>query len=256
MARISTLFAAAVLFCAPCPAGTAAERPTLVVGFSEFPPSIYTDEQGHAQGRLAEITRQVLQQAGYQASFRSLPNARLFAALKDGSVSLWAGAAGKPELAAHTLESRHSVAEINLHLYHRPDTPAPNLPEDLTGQGVIMIAGYDYWPNINRILDDPKYRIRLHRTASHLSGLRMLQHHRANFLLGYQRPVEHARQQLGIAPLPSVLIKRVPIRFIISRYVPESEALRDALDRAYEQLLVAIPGWPREPRARPTTVSH
>jgi len=250
LASIPRFFAVAVFFYAPCSLGTAAERPVLAVGFSEFPPAIYVDDQGQAQGQLAEVTRQVLHQAGYQASFRPLPSARLFASLKGGSITLWPGAAGKPELAAHTLETRHSVAEIKLYLYHRQGTSTPKLPEDLAGRGVIMIGGYDYWPQINQVLDDPHYAIRLHRTANHLSGLRMLQHHRADFLLGYQRPVEHARQQLGLAPLPSILIERVPIRFIISRYAPDSEGLRDALDRAYEQLLVEIPGWPDRTKAQ------
>ena len=219
-------------------------RPALAVGFSEFPPAIYSDAQGTAQGPLAEATRQLLHQAGYQPSFRSLPTARLYAALKDGTITLWAGAGGKPGLAAHTLETRHALAEIRLNIYHRPDTPAPRLPDGLAGQGVIMVGGYDYWERINQILENPQYSIRLLHTASHLSGLRMLEHRRADYLLGYQIPTEHARQQLGIEPLPSITLERVPIHFIISRYAPDSEALRDALDRAHEQLLVAVPGWP------------
>lgn len=258
MARLFTLLIAVLLAAHCSAASTADERPTLVVGFSEFPPTIYSDEQGQAHGPFADITRRVLRQAGYQASFRSLPRARLFASLQDGSVDLWLGSAGKPELAAHTLETRHQVTEVELHLYYRHDSPAPSLPDDLAGHGVIMLGGYGYWPQINEILEDPDLAIRLHRTGSHLSGLRMLQHRRAEFLLGYQMPVEHAQRQLGIAPLPSTLIERLPICFIISRYTPDSEALRDALDLAYEQLLVAIPGWPLrgDIEAQPAAAGH
>ncbi|WP_312301478.1 transporter substrate-binding domain-containing protein [Stutzerimonas nitrititolerans] len=242
-----TLFAA-LLFSAPCLAGSAVdERPTLTVGFSEFPPAIYSDAQGQAHGRLAEVTRRVLRQAGYQVSFRALPSARLYAGLKDGSIDLWPGAGGKPELAAHTLETRRSLSEVKLNLFHRHDTPPPSLSDglaELTGRGVILIGGYDYWPRINRILNDPQHAIRLHHTASHLSGLRMLEHQRGDYLLGYEMPTEHARRQLDMAPLPSITIERVPIRFVISRYAPGSETLRDALDQAYEELMVAIPGWP------------
>lgn len=253
---------AALLCCAPCLAGSAAdERPTLTVGFSEFPPAIYGDAQGQAQGRVVDVTRRVLQQAGYRASFRALPSARLYAGLKDGSIDLWPGAAGKPELAAHTLETRHSLTEIRLKLYHRHDTPAPSLSTglaELKERGVILIGGYDYWPHINRILNDPQHAIRLHHTASHLSGLRMLEHQRADFLLGYEMPVEHARQQLAMEPLPSITIERVPVRFVISRYAPDSEALRDALDQAYEELMVAIPGWPLhgDTEAQPAAASR
>ena len=244
MTRIALLLTA-VFLCSPSLADRATQaRPTLVVGFTEFPPAIYSDAQGIAHGPLAEATRELLHQAGYQASFRSLPTARLYAALKNGSITLWAGPGGKPSLAAHTLETRHAIAEIKLNLYHRPDTPAPLLPDSLAGRGVIMVGGYDYWERINRLLQNPQYAIRLLHTASHLSGLRMLEQRRADFLLGYQIPTEHAREQLGIGPLPSITLERVPIHFIISRYAPASETLLAALDRAHEQLLVTTPGWP------------
>lgn len=245
LTRIALLLTA-ISLCSHSLADSATQvRPPLVVGFTEFPPAIYSDAQGVAHGPLAEATRELLRKAGYQASFRSLPTARLYAALKNGSITLWAGAGGKPGLAAHTLETRHPLAEIRLQIYHRPETPVPRLPEGLAGQGVIMVGGYDYWERINRVLENPQYSIRLHHTASHLSGLRMLEQRRADFLLGYRIPTEHARRQLGIEPLPSITLERVPIRFIVSRYAPDAEALRDALDRAHEQLMVATPGWPK-----------
>lgn len=211
----------------------------LTVGYYEFPPAIYSDPQQRARGPVAELTRRVLRRAGYRARFRSLPSARLYAGLKSGSVDLWAGAPGKPELAVHTLESRHTLGRIHLNLYYRPDTPPPRIPEDLAGQGVILISGYSYWPEIIDMLQDPALGVRVVHTSNHESALQMLRYRRANYVLDYQAPVSQARQRLRLGELPFLPISEVPIHFIVSRYAADSEAVLAALDRAYDELRAA-----------------
>ncbi|WP_338052459.1 substrate-binding periplasmic protein [Stutzerimonas marianensis] len=212
---------------------------SLTVGYYDFPPAIYSDTAGQARGPLVDLTRAVIERAGYAASFRALPSARLYAGLRDGSIDVWPGAPGKPELAADTLEGEATLTHISLNLYHRADTPPPTLPQGLAGRGVIVINGYNYWPGVNRLLHDPALNIRLHRTSSHTSALQMLTHRRADFLLDYQVPVNQAQQQLRMAPLPYQRLHHVPIRFIASRRVPDTEAVLQALDRAYAELVAA-----------------
>lgn len=211
----------------------------MTVGYYDFPPAIYSDAQGQPQGPLVDITRRVLQHAGYQARFRGLPSARLYAALRDGSIDLWPGAPGKPELVSDTLEGRETLSYINLNLYHRADTATPKIPDDLARHGVIVINGYNYWPSVNQILHDPQLGIRLHRTSSHTSALEMLQHRRADLLLDYQIPVSQALQQLRMQPLPYLAIHKVPIRFIVSRQLVDNQTVLDALDRAYTEMVAA-----------------
>ena len=69
--------------------------------------------------------------------------------------------------------------------------------------------------------------------------LEMLQRRRGDYLLDYQTPVEQARRRLGMGELPFVQLQRLPLKLIVSRHVPGAEALRDALDRAYEELRAA-----------------
>jgi len=218
---------------------TTADKPLVQVGFYEFPPYSYSDEQGRPQGAILQLTARLLEHAGYQAQIRSYPSARLYSALQDGSVQLWPGAPGKLELAGHTLESTTRLGEIVLNLYFRRDTLMPRLPEDLRGRGLIMITGYTYWPQINQWLGDPALAIEQHRTSSHTAALQMLQRRRGDFLLDYQTPVDQARQQLGIAELPFIQLQRIPLHLIVSRHAPGAEALRDALDRAYQELQAA-----------------
>lgn len=218
-------------------AAQAAEaRQVIHVGYYEFPPYAYTDAQGQPSGSGLKLTARLLDQAGYQADFRSYPGARLYNGLLDGSIQLWAGAAGKPELAAHTLEGKHLLGEITLNLYFRHDTPAPRLPEGLQDRGVILITGYSYWQDVNHWLEDPARNITRHRTSNHISALEMLQRRRGDYLLDYQAPVDQARRELGIDELPFVEVQRLPLRLIISRHAPDAERLRDDLDRAYRHL--------------------
>lgn len=215
---------------------TAEARPRIHVGYYEFPPFSYTDAQGQPSGSGLELTARLLEAAGYEADFRSYPGARLYSGLLDGSIQLWAGASGKPQLAGHTLESRHLLGEITLNLYFRQDTPAPTIPDDLTGRGVILITGYSYWQNVNQWLEDPARNISLHRTRSHISALEMLQRRRGDYLLDYQAPVEQAMRTLDMAELPFVEVQRLPLRLIYSRHAPNAERLRDDLDQAYQRL--------------------
>lgn len=228
------------VFAAPCLAASKTEAaPTLTVGFYDFPPAIYSDSQGRARGPLVDITRRVLAHAGYSATFRGLPSGRLYSALQNGTVDLWPGAPGKPELFDHTIEGSQTLTTISLNLYHRPDTPPPTIPESLSKRGVIIINGYNYWPAVNQMLLDPQLDIRLHRTSSHVSAVEMLQHRRGDYLLDYQLPVNQVLQQLKMEPLPYLSVHKIPIRFIASRQLADNQRVLDALDAAYAEMIAA-----------------
>ncbi len=231
----------AAFFCSLSVAETAPARPTptITVGFYEFPPYSYTDSQGRAKGAILDLVEHLLRQAGYRAQMRALPSARLYAGLQDGSVQLWPGAPGKPDLLGHTLVSRNKLGEISLNLYFRRDTLLPRIPEDLAGRGIILIGGYSYWKPITDFLDDPLLQMQQHRTSTHAAALEMLQRRRGDFLLDYQNPVETTRRRLGMNELPFVELQRLPLHLIISKHTPNGAALRDALDRAYEELEAA-----------------
>lgn len=215
------------------PASTA---PTISVGYYEFPPYSWTDEKGQPRGSILDLTERLLRHAGYQGEYRSLPGARLYMALQNGSVQLWPGAGGKSELAGHTYEARNSLGDFNLVLYRRPEIPAPRIPEDLRGRDVIVISGYSYWKQINDLLADPALGVISHRTSTHASALEMLQRKRGDYLLDYQAPVEQARKELALPPLPFTVLQQIQLRLIASRHVAGSQRLLDDLDRAYEAL--------------------
>lgn len=146
-------------------------RPSLNVGYYEFPPYIYTARDGHAAGSGARLVRLLLERAGYRPAFRALPSARLYLGLQDGSVALWAGAA-KPELAADTLQARRVLGHVSLNLYYPAHQPAPRVPQDLAGRRLILISGYSYWKPVTNFIQDPNLHLRLYRTGTHHAALR------------------------------------------------------------------------------------
>ncbi|WP_286785766.1 MULTISPECIES: substrate-binding periplasmic protein [Pseudomonas] len=226
------------LFCGASFAGRAPEPPQQLVkvGYYNSPPAIYADARGEARGSLVDLTRLLLHNAGYRVSFRELPSARLYAGLVDGSIDIWPGSPGKPNLQGQTLEANEQLAEISLNLYYRPGGPTPAFPRDLAARDVILITGYTYWPQINAALQDPALQLRQHRTSTHTAALLMLDRGRGDFLLDYDQSVNQAAKELGIAPPPSVPLARVPIKFIISARSANAQKLRDDLDRAYRAL--------------------
>lgn len=236
----SLLAALLAFYCCACAQIQAADGLQPVnVGYYEVPPYFWTGDDGKPRGSLLTLTERLLRHAGYRGVYRSLPSARVYAGLQDGSVQLWPGAGGKAELLGHTLEARNQLGEINLALYYRQDTPKPKLPDDLTGRRIILISGYSYWKPVNDMLNDPRLRVITHRTSTHTAALEMLQRRRGDFLLNYQQPVERARQSLGSEPLPFTVLQNVQLRFVASRHAEGSAALLEALDRAYEELQAA-----------------
>ncbi|MBD9517811.1 MULTISPECIES: substrate-binding periplasmic protein [unclassified Pseudomonas] len=210
--------------------------PALTVGYYEFPPYTYTAADGSTRGSGAEMVRRILLKAGYRADFRPLPSARLYLGLQDGSVQLWAGAPGKPELLGSTLECERVLGHVELNLYRLASRPSPKLPEGLTTSRVILISGYSYWRPITEMLADPKLQLEVHRTSTHTAALQMLERGRGDYLIDYQTPVEQARRELNMAPLAFDNLYSVPTKLIVSRHAPDAEGLRAQLDHAYDEL--------------------
>ncbi|WP_241492048.1 substrate-binding periplasmic protein [Pseudomonas sp. TTU2014-080ASC] len=211
-------------------------RPHVHVGFYEFAPYSYTDQSNRPQGSILELTGRLLKRAGYEAEFRSYPSARLYHGLQDGSIHIWPGAPGKPDLVDYTLESQSLIGEIPLNLYFRSDMPAPTLPGDLKNQRLILLNGYTYWPPISQWLNDSALNIQQLRTNTHASALAMLQHRRGDYLLDYQAPIELERKRQKITELSYIELQRIPSKLVISKKAPAAEELRKALDQAYEIL--------------------
>lgn len=230
MLRLSVLLV--VLISGVCRAAL----PVVTVGYYDFPPSIYTTDDGRAQGPLFDLLTRMLQRAGYTPAFRAMPIARLYNELREGRVDLWAGAPNKQELKGRVLESDRPLAEVRLNLYYRPDTPTPKLPDDLAGKVMIMLSGYSYWPYTSDLLLDPARDITQLRTHHRSSALELLRRKRGDYLLDYQLPIEQMLKQAGLPSLPYVSVESLPIRLIVSRKSDNAQQLLQRLDEVFDQM--------------------
>lgn len=213
-----------------------ANPPVVTVGYYDFPPSISTTEEGRAVGPLADLLTKMLHRAGYTPEFRGLPIARLYNDMREGRIDLWAGAPAKPELKGHVLESDRPLSEVRLNLYHRPDTAAPNMPDDLAGKVIIMLSGYSYWPRTRKLLLEPDRKIHELRTNHRESALELLLRKRGDYLLDYQLPMEQTIKEAGLPPLPYVTVESLPIRLIVSRKSDNASLLLKRLDAVFDQM--------------------
>jgi polar amino acid transport system substrate-binding protein len=213
-----------------------ADSPVVIVGYYDFPPSIYTAPDGHVEGPLFDLLTRMLKRGGYTPEFRGMPIARLYNELREGRVDLWAGAPSKEELKGYVLESDRPLAEVRLNLYYRPDTPEPNIPDDLIGRVMIMLSGYSYWPYTRDLLLDPSHEIIQLRTHHRASALELLRRKRGDYLLDYQLPIDQELQRTGQPPLPYVTVETLPIRLIVSRKSDDAPKLLQTLDQVFDQM--------------------
>lgn len=211
-------------------------KPTITVGYYEFPPISYTDDTGTATGSALNLSHTLLTSQGYDVVFKGLPSARLYAQLISGEVDLWLGSTDKVGLNGHVIESSKRISEVTLALYYHPSDPPPQLPSDLHNKSIITITGYSYWPPVTDWLADPALHIQAIRTSKHTSSIAMLLRKRGDYLLNYLQPMEDSKQQLGIAELklPYLAIRTVPLTFIISKKSAYSKQLLEELESAYE----------------------
>ncbi|WP_339845119.1 transporter substrate-binding domain-containing protein [uncultured Halopseudomonas sp.] len=213
-------------------------RQLLRVGMIDFPPYSFLDETGQPAGMFIPLINKIAEKAGYQTEYLVLPIARLVQNLQDGTVHIWPGVEGKPELAEHTWVSRQLLGYVSINLYFRDGTPAPAWPEDLRHENLIMLTGYDYWPSLFAVIDNPANGIRVQRTHSHRGAIGMLERNRARFLLNYGAPMQQALRMRPDLKLNNKPLHWVPLRMIVSRQSSMgSQSLLEKLDLSYQELM-------------------
>jgi polar amino acid transport system substrate-binding protein len=211
--------------------------PTLVIGLIDFPPLSYYDQAGQPDGLLVPLMSSIVERAGYEPEFRILPMARLVQGMQEGTIRVWPGIPGKQGLADHTRAGSQQLAQLNINLYHRPDTQPPHWPDEVRGEELIMMTGYDYGPVLTAQIQTLGDQVRIHRTQSHSAAIGMLLHRRASYLVNYQAPMEDALAQRPDVQLIHHTLARTPLVLVVSSVGrPAAETLLAQLEQAYLDL--------------------
>ncbi|WP_286221237.1 substrate-binding periplasmic protein [Marinobacter apostichopi] len=211
---------------------------TLRIAYVEFPPITFRNENGDADGELIDITRKVVQEAGYVPDFVHLPISRVYLYLKTGQIDVWPGLTNIPILNGEVLESWVSPMPVQLSAWYCQDKGRPLEHFDqLSGKRVIVIAGYTYAGLINWL--NRAEDIRITEAPDHRAAINMLKRNRGDYLLDYRQPIE----QILTAPYDDhILHSEVRTRnaaWLFSLAHPRAAILREEFDDAYLRLVEA-----------------
>jgi len=204
------------------------------ISYTEFPPYTYTDNQGVAHGYFVDLIKEMLDQLKISYRFVANPTPRIHYQLKSGELDVYLGPRGVPNLAEHTrMIPLPESFSIKLSLWRRPGTL--NIPEvmALQGQNLAIINGFGYGGLITQ-LNKNDHKIHIVRSSGHETALKMLISGRVNYLLDYQRPVSIELKKHPTVELLNQPIQKIHVAFIISRHVPHSKALYEALRESVE----------------------
>ncbi|WP_257900246.1 substrate-binding periplasmic protein [Marinobacter sp. F4206] len=233
---------------------------TLRIAYVEFPPMTYRNHAGQPDGEMIDITRKVVEEAGYVPEFIYLPVSRVYLYLSNGQIDLWPGLTDIPSLEGEILESWVSPLAIQLSAWYREGmAPLENFSQ-LKGKTVIVIGGYTYAGLINWLnrSDD----IRITEAPNHRSAIDMLKRNRGDYLLDYRQPVNQVLTYPSDSEVVESEVRTRNIAWLFSLASPRAAVLREEFDDAYLRLAAAgdvppvrtitpgfvIPGFPEEYR--------
>ncbi|MDS1309086.1 MULTISPECIES: substrate-binding periplasmic protein [Marinobacter] len=249
---------AAVALTRPALADTAGNK--VRIAYTEFPPAEYQNEQGEPAGFFVDLTRKVVEEAGYQAEFIYLPVSRVYLYLKSGTVDVFPGLSGVPVLKYDILESWANVYPTQLNAWHLEDSEPLTHFDQLEGKTVIVIGGYTYGGLLTWLENSD--RIRLTEAPNTRAALEMLKLKRGDYVLDYRETVGDMLTRPSDSKIRGSEVRSRYSAWLYSLASPRAAVLREELDDAYLRLVsrgeappvrafeagFVIPGFPQAHR--------
>lgn len=235
----------------------------LKVGYAEFPPLEYMDENRQAAGAFVDLTRRVAAEAGYRLEWVYLPVSRTYFYLQNGVIDLWPGLTEIPQLRGQVLESEATPYPIKLSVWSLDATEPVTRFESFNERILILISGYTY-AGLRDYLEQAA-DIKVTYAPNHLAALYMLQRNRGHYLLDYEVPVRAVIQEYNLTGFQAQEIRTRYAAWLFSRQSPGIEQVRGDFDAAYRRLAARgevpvsvernydflLPGFPQWPVLNP-----
>ncbi|WP_298451620.1 transporter substrate-binding domain-containing protein [uncultured Marinobacter sp.] len=233
-------------------------RKKVRIAYTEFPPAEYRNEQGEPAGFFVDLTRKVVEEAGYEPEFIYLPVSRVYLYLKSGAVDLFPGLSGVPTLKYEVLESWVNVYPTRLNAWHLEDSEPLTHFDQLEGKTVIVIGGYTYGGLLSWL--EKSGRIRLTEAPNSRAALEMLKLKRGDYVLDYRETVSDMLTRPSDSKIRGSEVRSRYSAWLYSLANPRAAVLREDLDDAYLRLVsrgetppvrafkagFVIPGFPKE----------
>lgn len=222
------------IFLLPCMAQN------ITIGYSDFPPFIYQDTAGKTSGFFLSPVLIILKEAGIDTvtnvKYISEPNTQLIPDILSGKITLTLGLPGTPAFKDKIYVGTYPIVQIKINAYYIGEKQPITAIENLAGKSIIVIKGYSYGGMIE-FLNDPKNKCVLKQAISHEEALKLLQTAKADYLLDYTAPINVQMETSSIAALRSTTLTSIPVHFIISKTVPDGEALMNKINEAHQALI-------------------
>lgn len=207
----------------------------LRMGYIEFPPHYYTDENGAAGGLLIDLVKSLSRQSGYTISFHPYPANRLVQYLVEGKLDVFIGLKTLPQFMDAAFISDVVVGKLFMRIYSQTPFPHEIIKEDLVGKRVLIIRGYSYGDWLGYI-KDPVNKVDIRIAETHLQALNMITQRSIDFLLDYKLPIFHALQNSEVPDLFFNDIGSYELHIIISKKSANGKKALIALENAYHTL--------------------
>ncbi|WP_164887174.1 ABC transporter substrate-binding protein [Hahella sp. KA22] len=213
-----------------------AEDKEVVVGYIEFPPVFFTNDEGKPEGYLIDLARMLMEKKKYSWRAVSRPTRRMAIELADGKIDLWIGLSTLPEFTDATLVGDSIVARIELNAYWQGDKKVINRVEDLVGESVVLLHGFSYGGAIS-FLRDPVNRIRDCSAFNHAQAIGMLKVKRCDYLLNYDGPMRLELKKQPVQDLHRKRLSSLDARFVVSKKRNHAAMLLNDLENALHELV-------------------
>jgi len=226
------------------PAIAQADRPTMTVVTSEYPPYQYL-ENGEVKGTHTEILRRVLVTMGYRPEIRIVPWARAEASARAGTSDMIYSLTHSRSRARHyhftapLSEARDvffALADRNLQW---------QTLDDLAGLRIGLSASYSYDPTFMEWLAAGNARVvQISQESPEFTGLRMTAYGRIDLFICEETVCRYLIDQhladhpelTNLTALPRTVGEVRGFRAAFSRQHPEGEELRDEFNRVLAEL--------------------
>jgi len=235
VARLAIIVTLLAMITLAGPALAEADDNKLRIAYTEFPPIEYQNEQGEPAGHFIELTRKVVQEAGYEAEFIYLPVSRIYLYLKSGTVDLWPGLSGVPVLEREVLESWANVYPVQLSAWYLESSEPLTHFDQLEGKTVIVIGGYTYGGLLTWL--KASSHVRLTQAPNNRAALEMLKLKRGDYVLDYREPIEKVLDQTTDSMIRGSDVRLRYSAWLFSLASPKAALLREEFDDAYLRLV-------------------
>ncbi len=229
-----TLALAFLTVFSPSPRAASPETDPLVVGYVDFPPFTYTNDQGNAAGYLNELTRRVAEHIEQPLEFREMPAARLRRGLRTGRVDVFQGIRVFADQSDRVLASDQVLLPIDLMVYSRPGESACKGEAQFAGTRVGVLRGYSYGGLHDRLTRAGD--VELMELNSRSSAYQVLLNGRVDCVLDYRRPARVAQKALGNPALEKTLLRRLETYWLVSDAGTSAGEILERFQAAYAEL--------------------